>query len=168
MRYVELRRHTDNDGDKLSEQGVADAEAIGRAGLNPPYAAFVSTGAERATARPSCSAQRFSGWSKACPRVGGHWLSATARQTRRPSPDWSGRRSPPWAKVRECSLSKSAVGTKCARFNDHRSPPRTRGDSREGLKPPNGISREHQVVVITTVASATPSPLKARHHRPEC
>jgi hypothetical protein len=45
-----LRRHTDNDGDKLSEQGVADAEEIGRTGLHPPYAAFVSTGAERATA----------------------------------------------------------------------------------------------------------------------
>lgn len=50
MRYVELRRHTDNDGDQLSEQGVSDAEAIGRTGLHPPYAAFVSTGAERATA----------------------------------------------------------------------------------------------------------------------
>ena len=50
MRYVELRRHTDNDGDQLSEQGVADAEEIGRTGLHPPYAAFVSTGAERATA----------------------------------------------------------------------------------------------------------------------
>jgi broad specificity phosphatase PhoE len=49
MRYVELRRHTDNDGDQLSEQGVADAEAIGRDGLNPPYAAFVSSGAARAT-----------------------------------------------------------------------------------------------------------------------
>jgi phosphohistidine phosphatase SixA len=49
MRYVELRRHTDNDGDRLSEQGVADAEAIGRTDLHPPYALFVSTGAERAT-----------------------------------------------------------------------------------------------------------------------
>jgi hypothetical protein len=49
MRYVELRRHTDNDGDRLSEKGVADAEAIGRADLHPPYALFVSTGAERAT-----------------------------------------------------------------------------------------------------------------------
>jgi hypothetical protein len=49
MRYVELRRHTDNDGDQLSAQGVADAEAIGRAGLHPPYVAFVSTGAARAT-----------------------------------------------------------------------------------------------------------------------
>ena len=48
MRYVELRRHTDNDGDRLSEQGIADAEAIGRTGLHPPYALFVSTGAERA------------------------------------------------------------------------------------------------------------------------
>jgi len=49
MRYVELRRHTDNDGDRLTRSGVADAEAIGRDRLNPPYAAFVSTGAARAT-----------------------------------------------------------------------------------------------------------------------
>jgi hypothetical protein len=49
MRYVELRRHTDNDGDTLSADGVAAAEAIGRDGLRPPYAAFVSTGAGRAT-----------------------------------------------------------------------------------------------------------------------
>jgi phosphohistidine phosphatase SixA len=49
MRYVELRRHTDNEGDRLTPQGVADAEVIGRDGLHPPYAAFVSTGAARAT-----------------------------------------------------------------------------------------------------------------------
>ena len=49
MRYVELRRHTDNDGDRLTAQGVADAERIGRDGLHPPYVAFVSTGAQRAT-----------------------------------------------------------------------------------------------------------------------
>jgi hypothetical protein len=49
VRTVELRRHTDNDGDALTEQGVRDAEAIGDGGLHPPYAAFVSTGAARAT-----------------------------------------------------------------------------------------------------------------------
>lgn len=49
MRYVELRRHTDNDGDALTPEGVTAAEAIGREGLRPPYAAFVSTGAARAT-----------------------------------------------------------------------------------------------------------------------
>ena len=49
MRYVELRRHTDNEGDRLTPQGAADAEAIGRGGLHPPYAAFVSAGAARAT-----------------------------------------------------------------------------------------------------------------------
>ncbi len=49
MRYVELRRHTDNEGDRLTPRGVADAEMIGREGLHPPYAAFVSTGAARAT-----------------------------------------------------------------------------------------------------------------------
>jgi hypothetical protein len=48
MRYVELRRHTDNDGDRLTPQGVADAEDIGSR-LHPPYAAFVSTGAARCT-----------------------------------------------------------------------------------------------------------------------
>ena len=49
MRYVELRRHTDNEGDHLTPQGAAEAEVIGRDGLHPPYAAFVSTGAARAT-----------------------------------------------------------------------------------------------------------------------
>ena len=49
MRYVELRRHTDNEGDRLTPQGAADAEMIGRDGLHPPYAAFVSPGAARAT-----------------------------------------------------------------------------------------------------------------------
>jgi phosphohistidine phosphatase SixA len=49
VRYVELRRHTDNDGDRLTPEGTADAEMIGRDGLHPPYAVFVSTGAARAT-----------------------------------------------------------------------------------------------------------------------
>jgi broad specificity phosphatase PhoE len=48
MRYVELRRHTDNDGDQLTPQGALDAEAMADR-LNPPYAAFVSTGAARCT-----------------------------------------------------------------------------------------------------------------------
>jgi hypothetical protein len=49
VRYVELRRHTDSDGDRLTPQGVADAGMIGRDRLHPPYAVFVSTGAARAT-----------------------------------------------------------------------------------------------------------------------
>jgi broad specificity phosphatase PhoE len=49
MRYVELRRHTDNDGDRLTAQGITDAERIGRDGLHQPYTMFVSTGAQRAT-----------------------------------------------------------------------------------------------------------------------
>ena len=49
MRYVELRRHTDNEGDRLTSQGAEDAEMIGRDRLQPPYAACVSTGAARAT-----------------------------------------------------------------------------------------------------------------------
>lgn len=49
MRYAELRRHTDNDGDALTPDGIRAAEAIGRDRLNPPYAAYVSTGAARAT-----------------------------------------------------------------------------------------------------------------------
>lgn len=49
MRYVELRRHTDNDGDELTDDGIAAAERIGREALRPPYAMFVSSGAARAT-----------------------------------------------------------------------------------------------------------------------
>ena len=49
MRYVELFRHTDNDGDTLTSEGIAAAEAIGRQRLNPPYVLFGSTGADRAT-----------------------------------------------------------------------------------------------------------------------
>ena len=49
MRYVELRRHTDNEGDRLTPEGAAAAEMIGKDCLHPPYAAFVSTGAARAT-----------------------------------------------------------------------------------------------------------------------
>lgn len=49
MRYVELRRHTENDGDQLTPEGSAAAEAIGRDRLHPPYVAFISTGAARAT-----------------------------------------------------------------------------------------------------------------------
>ncbi|CAN5227829.1 hypothetical protein BH20ACT5_BH20ACT5_09620 [soil metagenome] len=48
MKTVELRRHTDNDGDALSPEGIAAAHEIG-ARLIPPYDAFVSTGAARAT-----------------------------------------------------------------------------------------------------------------------
>jgi hypothetical protein len=49
MRSLELLRHTDNDGDKLSPEGIASAEAIGGEKLTPPYDVFASTGAGRAT-----------------------------------------------------------------------------------------------------------------------
>jgi broad specificity phosphatase PhoE len=49
MRYAEVRRHTDNDGDALTRDGVAAAEAVGDNGLHPPYTAMVSSGAARAT-----------------------------------------------------------------------------------------------------------------------
>jgi phosphohistidine phosphatase SixA len=48
MRYLEIRRHTDNDGDTLTAGGIMAAEAVGRTGLHPPYALFASTGAARA------------------------------------------------------------------------------------------------------------------------
>jgi broad specificity phosphatase PhoE len=54
-RYVELRRHTDNDGDALSEEGVRAALEIGR-GLAGGYALLVSTGAQRATQTLACFA----------------------------------------------------------------------------------------------------------------
>jgi broad specificity phosphatase PhoE len=52
-RFVELRRHTDNDGDVLSGDGVAAALRIGR-GLAGGYQVAVSTGAQRATQTIGC------------------------------------------------------------------------------------------------------------------
>ena len=48
MKFIELRRHTDNDGDQLTDEGVTAAERIaGR--LHPRYDMFVSSGAARAS-----------------------------------------------------------------------------------------------------------------------
>ena len=54
-RYVELRRHTDNDGDALSDDGIRAALEIGRR-LAGGYALLVSTGAQRATQTLACFA----------------------------------------------------------------------------------------------------------------
>ena len=45
---VELRRHTDNDGDLLSEEGVAAAVEVGRT-IAGDFDLVVSSGAQRAT-----------------------------------------------------------------------------------------------------------------------
>ena len=50
---VHLRRHTDNDGDVLSADGVEAALAIGRS-LDGDYQVAVSTGAQRATQAVAC------------------------------------------------------------------------------------------------------------------
>src|SRR5213592_5222288 len=52
-RYVELRRHTDADGDALTEEGVRAATEIG-ARLGGGYDLLVSTGAQRATQTLAC------------------------------------------------------------------------------------------------------------------
>jgi broad specificity phosphatase PhoE len=54
-RYLELRRHTDSDGDVLSEEGVRAALEIGTR-LRGPYALLVSSGAQRATQTLACFA----------------------------------------------------------------------------------------------------------------
>jgi broad specificity phosphatase PhoE len=54
-RYVELRRHTDSDGDALTEEGVRAALEIGR-GLAGRYELLVSSGAQRATQTLACFA----------------------------------------------------------------------------------------------------------------
>lgn len=48
-----LVRHTDNDGDVLSEEGVTAAVALGAA-LDGPFDLAVSTGAQRATQTIAC------------------------------------------------------------------------------------------------------------------
>ncbi|MBV9534132.1 MAG: histidine phosphatase family protein [Solirubrobacterales bacterium] len=57
-RYLELRRHTDNDGDVLTPEGVRSALEIGRA-LDGQYALLVSSGAQRATQTLACFACAF-------------------------------------------------------------------------------------------------------------
>jgi broad specificity phosphatase PhoE len=54
-RYVELRRHTDSDGDALTEEGVRAALAIGGR-LTGGYELLVSSGAQRATQTLACIA----------------------------------------------------------------------------------------------------------------
>jgi broad specificity phosphatase PhoE len=54
-RYLELRRHTDSDGDVLTEEGVRAALEIGRR-LTGPYSLLVSSGAQRATQTLACFA----------------------------------------------------------------------------------------------------------------
>jgi broad specificity phosphatase PhoE len=54
-RHVELRRHTDNDGDVLTQEGVRAALEIGQR-LAGGYALLVSTGAQRATQTLACFA----------------------------------------------------------------------------------------------------------------
>ncbi len=52
-KYLELRRHTDDDDDALSAEGVREALEIG-AGLEGNYELLVSTGAQRATQTLAC------------------------------------------------------------------------------------------------------------------
>jgi broad specificity phosphatase PhoE len=52
-KYIELRRHTDADGDVLTEDGVRAALSIG-ATLEGGYDLAVSTGAQRATQTLAC------------------------------------------------------------------------------------------------------------------
>jgi broad specificity phosphatase PhoE len=52
-RRVELRRHTDNDSDVLTSDGVRAAVRIG-AGLDSDYDLIVSSGAQRATQSAAC------------------------------------------------------------------------------------------------------------------
>jgi broad specificity phosphatase PhoE len=52
-RFVELRRHTDNDGDVLSDEGVAAALRLGGE-LAGGYRVAVSTGVQRATQTVGC------------------------------------------------------------------------------------------------------------------
>src|SRR5918992_1295863 len=54
-RYVELRRHTDDDGDALTDEGVRAALDIGQR-LPGSYELLVSTGAQRATQTLACFA----------------------------------------------------------------------------------------------------------------
>lgn len=52
-RYVDLRRHSDSDGDMLAARGVEAAVALGES-LSGGYQVIVSSGAQRATQTAAC------------------------------------------------------------------------------------------------------------------
>lgn len=52
-KHIELRRHTDNDGDMLSPDGVRAAVDLGT-NLVGPYDLVISSGAQRATQAAAC------------------------------------------------------------------------------------------------------------------
>jgi broad specificity phosphatase PhoE len=54
-REIELRRHTDSDGDALTDEGVQAALDVGRS-LRGGYDLLVSSGAQRATQTLACFA----------------------------------------------------------------------------------------------------------------
>lgn len=54
-REIELRRHTDSDGDALTDEGVEAALEVGRS-LRGGYEVLVSSGAQRATQTLACFA----------------------------------------------------------------------------------------------------------------
>lgn len=53
-RELEIRRHTDNDDDVLTPEGVAEAVRIGREELLGGYAVVATSGAQRATQTAAC------------------------------------------------------------------------------------------------------------------
>lgn len=75
MKRIELRRHTDNDGDVLTAGGVRAAVDLG-ADLPGPYAVVVSSGAQRATQAAACLLAGF-----ARPVPGGVVVDAAFRST---------------------------------------------------------------------------------------
>jgi broad specificity phosphatase PhoE len=125
-RYVELRRHTDADGDVLTQEGLHAATEIGRR-LRGGYDLLVSTGAQRATQTLACFlaalGERVAGgviveaglrsgreerWREAYEKAGSGELDAL----RSADPSWSQRTRQPWVRRSdECSTrSPTRVG----------------------------------------------------------
>ena len=87
VREIELRRHTDADGDVLTVDGVEAALEIG-ARLRGDYRVAVSTGAQRATQTLACflaalGASECRAVSSSSLVCGRRWRAAGARPTRR-------------------------------------------------------------------------------------
>lgn len=92
MKTIEVRRHTDNDGDTLTPEGINAAKDIGSR-LTARYDVFVSSGAARATQtlelwrsavngqapieeEPGLRSQREDRWREASQAAGGGGLAA--------------------------------------------------------------------------------------------
>jgi hypothetical protein len=139
-RYVELRRHTDSDGDALTEEAFAPHSTFGRR-LAGDYALLVSSGAQRATQTLACFACVLS---ERLPEGGRALAVGHSPTNERPCWDSRARSSSPSARGAGVLVVADAIGRGWSLWGDQRS----------------------NVAISSAVASTWPSSARSTSSRP--